>query len=132
VIQGFDPHTGEPVGEPVPETTEAEVDALVAAAHAAAPAWGAADARLRRAVALEAVADLLDARAGELAAIADTETALGGERLTGEVARTTVQLRLFTGVLRDRGSMGGLWGSSPRASSGLRRRGDQPGRGRRP
>jgi len=106
VIQGFDPHTGEPVGEPVPETTEAEVDALVAAAHAAAPAWGAADARLRRAVALEAVADLLDARAGELAAIADTETALGGERLTGEVARTTVQLRLFTGVLRD---SGGAW-----------------------
>ena len=106
MIQGFDPHTGEPVGEPVPETTEAEVDALVAAAHAAAPAWGAADARLRRAVALEAVADLLDARAGELAAIADTETALGGERLTGEVARTTVQLRLFTGVLRD---SGGAW-----------------------
>ena len=106
MIQGFDPHTGEPVGEPVPETTEAEVDALVAAAHAAAPAWGAADARLRRAVALEAVADLLDARAGELAAIGDTETALGGERLTGEVARTTVQLRLFTGVLRD---SGGAW-----------------------
>ena len=106
MIQGFDPHTGEPVGEPVPETTEAEVDALVAAAHAAAPAWGAADARLRRAVALEAVADLLDARAGELAAIGDTETALGGERLTGEVARTTVQLRLFTCVLRD---SGGAW-----------------------
>jgi NADP-dependent aldehyde dehydrogenase len=101
MIQGFDPRTGEPVGEPVPETTEAEVDALVAVAHAAAPAWGAAGARLRRAAALEAVADLLDARVGELAAIADTETALGGERLTGEVARTTLQLRLFTGVLRD-------------------------------
>jgi NADP-dependent aldehyde dehydrogenase len=101
MIQGFDPHTGEPVGEPVPETTQAEVDALVAAAHAAAPGWGAADARRRRAAALEAVADLLDARAGELAAIADTETALGGERLTGEVARTTLQLRLFAAVLRD-------------------------------
>jgi NADP-dependent aldehyde dehydrogenase len=101
MIQGFDPRTGEPVGEPVPETTPTEVDALVAAAYAAAPAWGAADARPRRAAALEAVADLLDARVGELAAIADTETALGGERLTGEVARTTLQLRLFTGVLRD-------------------------------
>src|SRR5215471_13374496 len=42
-----------------------------------------------------------DPRTGELAAIADTETALGGERLTGEVARTTVQLRMFAGVLRD-------------------------------
>ena len=103
MIQGFDPRTGEPVGEPVAETTQAEVDALVAAAHAAAPGWGAAGARLRRAAALEAVADLLDARAGELAAIADTETALGGERLTGEVARTTLQLRLFVGVLRDGG-----------------------------
>ena len=100
MIQGFDPRTGEPVGEPVAETTDAEVDAAVAAAVAAAPAWAAFP---RRAEALEAVADALDARAGELAAIADTETALGGERLTGEVARTTGQLRLFAAVLRDGG-----------------------------
>src|SRR6266699_4003904 len=99
MIQGFDPRTGEPVGEPVAETTDAEVDAAVAAAAAAAPAWAASG---RRAEALEAVADALDTRAGELAAIADTETALGGERLTGEVARTTGQLRLFAAVLRDR------------------------------
>ena len=100
MIQGFDPRTGEPVGEPVPETTDAEVDAIVAAAVAAFPAWSAFP---RRAEALEAVADALDARAGEIAAIADTETALGGERLTGEVARTTGQLRLFAAVLRDGG-----------------------------
>src|SRR6516162_8447234 len=106
VIQGFDPRTGEPVGEPVAETTDAALDAIVAAARAAAPAWGAGTAPALRAAALEAVADALDDRAGELAAIADTETALGGERLTGEVARTTVQLRLFTGVLRD---SGGAW-----------------------
>ena len=100
MIQAFDPRTGEPVGEPVPETTDADLDAAVAAAVAAFPAWSAF---ARRAEALEAVADALDARAGELAAIADTETALGGERLTGEVARTTGQLRLFAGVLRDGG-----------------------------
>ena len=100
MIQGFDPRTGEPVGEPVAETTDTEVDAAVAAAVTAAPAWGAFP---RRAEALEAVADALDARVGELAAIADTETALGGERLTGEVARTTGQLRLFAAVLRDGG-----------------------------
>jgi NADP-dependent aldehyde dehydrogenase len=98
MIQGFDPRTGEPVGEPVAETSDAGVDAIVAAAAAAAPAWAASG---RRAEALEAVADALDARAGELAAIADTETALGGERLTGEVARTSGQLRLFAAVLRD-------------------------------
>jgi NADP-dependent aldehyde dehydrogenase len=103
MIQGFDPRTGEPVGEPVAETTDAEVDAIVASALAAAPAWGARTALAQRAAALEAVADALDDRAGELAVIADTETALGGERLTGEVTRTTVQLRMFAGVLRDGG-----------------------------
>src|ERR1700726_60795 len=100
MIQGFDPRTGEPVGEPVAETTDAEVDSIVAAALAGAPAWGAGTALALRATALEAVADALDDRVGELAAIADTETALGGERLTGEVARTTTQLRIFAGVLR--------------------------------
>ena len=103
MIQGYDPRTGEPVGEPVAETTDAEVDALAAAAAAAFPGWGAGSAAGRRAEALEAVADALDARAGELAVIADTETALGGERLTGEVARASGQLRLFAGVLRDGG-----------------------------
>jgi NADP-dependent aldehyde dehydrogenase len=103
MIQGFDPRTGEPVGEPVAETTDTEVDAIVAAAAAAFPAWGSDAAQPVRAAALEAVADALDARAGELAAIADTETALGGERLIGEVARTTGQLRLFAAVLLDGG-----------------------------
>jgi NADP-dependent aldehyde dehydrogenase len=111
MIQGFDPRTGEPVGEPVPETTDAGVDAAVAAAVAAFPAWSAFG---RRAEALEAVADALDARAGEIAAIADTETALGGERLIGEVARTTGQLRLFAAVLRDGG---GVWGGRPPGSA---------------
>jgi NADP-dependent aldehyde dehydrogenase len=101
MIQGFDPRTGEPVGEPVAETADAEVDAIAASALAAAPAWGAGTALAHRAQALEAVADALEERAGELAAIADTETALGGERLTGEVARTTTQLRMFAGVLLD-------------------------------
>jgi NADP-dependent aldehyde dehydrogenase len=100
MIQGFDPRTGEPVGEPVAETSDADLDAIVAAAAAAFGAWSASG---RRAEALEAVADALDARAGELAAIADTETALGGQRLTGEVARATGQLRLFAAVLRDGG-----------------------------
>jgi NADP-dependent aldehyde dehydrogenase len=100
MIQGFDPRTGEPVGEPVAETSDADLDAIVAAAAAAFGAWSASG---RRAEALEAVADALDARAGELAAIADTETALGGQRLQGEVGRATGQLRLFAAVLRDGG-----------------------------
>ena len=102
MIQGFNPRTGERTGKPVAETTDAEVDAAVAAAAAARPAWaGLGDEG--RARALAAVADALDARAGELVPLADEETALGETRLTGEVARTTGQLRLFAGVLRDGG-----------------------------
>src|ERR1700751_2006052 len=86
MIQAYDPRTGRPAGKPVPETTEAEVDALVRQAAEAFPAWAESN---QRAEALEAIADALDARTDELVAIADTETALGAQRLTGEVARTT-------------------------------------------
>jgi NADP-dependent aldehyde dehydrogenase len=118
MIQAYDPRTGEPVGEPVPETSDAEVDSIVAAAAAAFPAWSAFP---RRAEALEAVADALDARVGELAVIADTETALGGERLTGEVARTTGQLRLFAEVLRDGGYLDAVLTPASGAIPDLRR-----------
>jgi NADP-dependent aldehyde dehydrogenase len=102
MIQGFNPRTGQPTGEPVAESTDAEVDAAVAAAAEALPAW-AALADEDRARALETVADALDERAKELVVVADEETALGDARLTGEVGRTTGQLRLFAGVLRDGG-----------------------------
>ncbi|MBO0803676.1 MAG: aldehyde dehydrogenase family protein, partial [Nocardiopsaceae bacterium] len=99
MIQAHDPRTGRPAGDPVPEATEAEVDALVSRTAEASGEWAAsADNRAR---ALDAIADALDARTADLVAIADTETALGAGRLTGEVARTTGQLRLFAGVLRD-------------------------------
>ena len=102
MIQGFNPRTGERTGKPLSETTDAEVDAAVEAAAAALPAWAGLDGE-ERARALEAVAAALDAHAGELVPLADEETALGETRLTGEVARTTGQLRLFAGVLRDGG-----------------------------
>lgn len=98
-IQGYDPRTGEPAGDPVPATAPAEVDRAVARARAAFAPW----ARQERAAALEAVADALDAHTAELVELADRETALGSARLTGEVARTTGQLRLFAGVLGDGG-----------------------------
>jgi len=102
MIQGFNPRTGKPTGEPVAETTEAEVNAAVEAAAEALPAWAALDGEAR-ARALEAIADALDEHAADLVALADEETALGETRLTGEVGRTTGQLRLFAGVLRDGG-----------------------------
>ncbi len=118
MIQAFDPRTGEPVGEPVAETSDAGVDAIAAAAAAAFGAWSGYP---RRAEALEAVADALDARVGELAAIADTETALGGERLQGEVGRATGQLRLFAAVLRDGGYLDAVVTPAAGAAPELRR-----------
>ncbi|SFP71791.1 aldehyde dehydrogenase (NADP(+)) [Amycolatopsis rubida] len=48
-----------------------------------------------RAAVLTAVADALDAAGPELIPLADAETRLGAARLTGELARTTFQLRLL-------------------------------------
>jgi NADP-dependent aldehyde dehydrogenase len=118
MIQGFNPRTGEPAGEPVAETSDAAVDALVAAAVAAFPAWAAS---ARRAEALEAVADALDANTAELAALADTETALGMERLTGEVGRTTGQLRMFAAEIRDGGYLDPVISQAAGAAPDLRR-----------
>ncbi|MBC6447325.1 aldehyde dehydrogenase (NADP(+)) [Actinokineospora xionganensis] len=95
-VQGYDPRTAAPVGEPVPASTASEVDAVVAAASRTWPDTSAAD----RAFALEAVADALDADRARLVEIADAETALGVPRLTGEIGRTTGQLRMFASLLR--------------------------------
>ena len=64
------------------------------------------------------MAGALDAQAGELAALADTETALGSTRLTGEVARTTGQLRMFADVLDDGGYLDVIAARQPRACPG--------------
>ena len=118
MIQGFDPRTGEPAGEPVAETTEAGVSAKVAVAVAAFPAWAGS---ARRAEVLAAVAGALDANTAELAALADTETALGMERLTGEVGRTTGQLRMFAAELRDGGYLDPVISPAAGAAPDLRR-----------
>jgi NADP-dependent aldehyde dehydrogenase len=77
--------------------------AQAAAAAAGATAPMAAASREERARWLEAVADALDAAKAELVPIAVAESHLPEARLTGEVGRTTGQLRLFAGVLRDGG-----------------------------
>ena len=74
-------------------------DLTAAATDAARTAAGATDAE--RAAWLHAAADALDANAAELVEIADAETSLGVPRLTGEVARTTGQLRLFARVINE-------------------------------
>ena len=78
------------------EAGAADVDRAVRAAHAALPAL--AD-RSARAALLRAAAEQLEASGAELIAAADRETALGTARLTGELARTTYQLRAFAEVV---------------------------------
>ena len=60
--------------------------------------WGASPSD--RADILQAIADALDSGVVDLAALADEETHLGQPRLTGEIARTSFQLRMFADALR--------------------------------
>ncbi|GAA2193698.1 aldehyde dehydrogenase (NADP(+)) [Micromonospora lupini] len=90
---------------PVSSTTTPRVsttvvaDATAAARAAAAPL--ARDPLAVRAGRLRTAADALDAHATEIVARADAETHLGPTRLTGELARTTGQLRLFADAVEE-------------------------------
>ncbi|MER7948532.1 aldehyde dehydrogenase (NADP(+)) [Streptomyces sp. NPDC096079] len=93
-----DPRTGKPREQVAVEATAEEVDRAVRAAHAAREAL--ADRALRAAF-LRTAADLLDASGEHVVEAADAETALGPVRLTGELARTTAQLRAFAEAVED-------------------------------
>lgn len=82
------------------EATAEEIDRAVRAAAATREAL--AD-RTTRAALLRIAADLLDEAGSHVIEAADAETALGPVRLTGELARTTAQLRSFADVV-DEGS----------------------------
>ncbi|MET9960834.1 aldehyde dehydrogenase (NADP(+)) [Streptomyces sp. NPDC006326] len=99
-VWSVDPRTGKQREQVAVEATSQEVDAAVRAAHAAR---GALADRAVRAAFLRAAADLLDGAAARVVEAADAETALGPGRLTGELARTTGQLRAFADIV-DEGS----------------------------
>lgn len=80
------------------DTEGATLEALVGAAADAAPSL-ADTSRQDRAAALRSVADALDAATEGLVSLARQETHFPEARLTGEVARTTGQLRMFAGGL---------------------------------
>ncbi|MGI8307358.1 aldehyde dehydrogenase (NADP(+)) [Saccharopolyspora hattusasensis] len=86
----------------IPDTTQAELDTVLRRAADAAEPFGA-QSPAARARQLVAVADALDAAASELVPLAMAESNLSEGRLTGELKRTTFQLRLFAEVL-DEGS----------------------------
>jgi NADP-dependent aldehyde dehydrogenase len=76
----------------------ATVDQLAQAAADAFPGWSSMPPR-QRAAALSAVADAVAASGPALVATAMSETGLSEARLTGELTRTVVQIRLFADVV---------------------------------
>ncbi|MEV8307574.1 aldehyde dehydrogenase (NADP(+)) [Streptomyces flavidovirens] len=91
-VWSVDPRTGKPREQVAVEGTAEEVDRAVRAAHAVRSAL--ADRTVRAAL-LRTAAGFLDEAAQHIVEAADAETALGPTRLTGELARTTAQLRAF-------------------------------------
>lgn len=84
------------------DTGSAELENVLAAAESAAAPLAALPPA-ERAGLLRAAADALDAATGELVPVAMSETGLPEARLTGEVARSSGQLRMFAAEL-DEGS----------------------------
>lgn len=94
-FRAHDPHTGAPSGLEYTTATEADVSDAVDAATAAFDR-----ARSAPLEAVVAVADLLDEHAPVLVGQAAEETGLSEARLSGEVGRTSGQLRFMADLAR--------------------------------
>lgn len=92
--QSVDPRTGVAFGPVIDDTSVEDVRAICARAQAATAVWGSTS-KAARAAMLRAGADALDAAAEQLIPLADQESGLGIPRVTGELARTTFQIRMF-------------------------------------
>ena len=108
----YQPRNGAVAGTVADSTTQ-EVAAAVARAQAAAPALADVSPSARRAW-LDALAESLVAHRHELAELADTETALGPVRLTGEVDRMAAQIRFYAEVAAEGSYLGVVRDSGPR------------------
>ncbi len=95
-----DPTTGESLPPVYHEATQAEIDHALALATDAFRVLKSAT-REQRAMLLENIADEIEALGDTLLERAHLETALPMPRLGMERGRTTAQLRMFAGVLRD-------------------------------
>ncbi|OLL76495.1 Ketoglutarate semialdehyde dehydrogenase [Pseudonocardia sp. Ae168_Ps1] len=98
-ISSTDPRTGTALEPAWPAASTGQLDRACALAAEAFPVYRALPVE-RRAGFLERIADLLDERRDALVERAHAETALPVPRLTGEVGRTSGQLRLFAEELR--------------------------------
>ncbi len=99
-FQAANPRTGEALPPVYHATSEAELNEAVEQAADAFASYGQLGGKARAAF-LRRIADSLDAHTQTLAERAHLETALPMPRLTGEVARTSGQLRLFASVVEE-------------------------------
>ncbi|WP_422861594.1 aldehyde dehydrogenase (NADP(+)) [Flagellimonas sp. W118] len=100
LFYGSNPSTGEKLGTAYYEATLEEVDKAISLAEKAFSVYREKTG-YERAVFLETIAEELSKIEHEIAAIGSQETGLPEGRLSGELGRTTGQLRLFASLLRD-------------------------------
>ncbi len=99
-FRAYQPANGHAIEPGYYSASDAELDEAARMAAEAAPVL-AASSGADRAALLRAMADGIDAAADALVERAHLETALPRPRLTGEVARTSNQLRLFADVVAE-------------------------------
>ena len=99
MVQSINPRTGAAFGPVFSDTSSSDVESIISNSLTAFSRWSSIS-NSRRADILEAVADAVDANLNPLVEIADQETGLGVPRLTGEVGRTTFQIREFARAIR--------------------------------
>jgi len=99
-FHAVNPQTGEALEPAYHSASKAEADAAAKLAAEAFETYSRTPGKARAAF-LRRCADALDRHKDEIAQRAHLETALPLPRLTGEVARTTGQLRLFATLIED-------------------------------
>ena len=92
--QSINPRTGQAFGPIFMDTSSDEMEAIIEQAKVGFKAWSTASVA-KRAQTMNAIADAIDKNLDALVEIANSETGLGVPRLTGEVGRTTFQIREF-------------------------------------
>lgn len=101
VFKAVNPASGESLEPGFASATSEDVERATQLAEAAAPVWAKLSGRKRNAF-LRKIAENLEAKTADLVARAQQETGLPEARLSGEVARTCGQLRLY-GEAAERG-----------------------------
>ncbi len=97
-IRSVNPRTGEEFGPSIESTSPQAVSEILGNAVRSFGVWSRTPPE-ERAKVLNHLADRIDENVEALVAISDLETGLGAGRLSGEVGRTTFQIRTFAAAI---------------------------------